>query len=94
MSDLEDSVANLSSINIANTLSYIQEHGLMVSNRWSIGEEVGCNGHLIIRDEISSMNGYNSRYDLSPMVSKDLWWLLKVKCLFIIFIPLRTIMMY
>lgn len=73
LGNLKETVANITMDSISATLSYIQANGVMVSNRWRIGEETGSNGHLRIRDEISSIvYGVDSRYDLTPMISKNL----------------------
>jgi len=39
---------------IQDVLGYIQDNGLMVSDRWRIGEESCSNGTLVIRDVNSS----------------------------------------
>lgn len=55
-------------------LSYIQSNGVMVSNRWRIGEEVGSNGELVIRDVFSSIVlGVDARYAFSVDKLVDLW---------------------
>lgn len=54
-------------------LGYIQQNGLMVSGRWRIGEEVGSNGALVIRDLVSSIIlGVDARYAFAAGVKKDL----------------------
>lgn len=60
-------------LTIENVTDYIQANGLMVSNRWRIGEETGSGGKLVFRDVLSSIVlGMDSRYTIDPSTKKDL----------------------
>jgi hypothetical protein len=63
MAEMKLDIENIHEDSVNATIDFIQAHGVMVSNRWFIGEEADSNGSLIIRDEISSqINGVNARY--------------------------------
>jgi len=51
--------------NLTDVLSYIKDNGLMVSDRWHIGQEAPTGEDLVIRDVISSIGGINARYVFS-----------------------------
>jgi len=54
---------------IANTLSYIEANGLMVSNTWRIGQETANGNSLIFRDVVLAAQGINSGYLFAAGVS-------------------------
>ncbi len=59
-------------VNLTDVLGYIQQNGVMVSERWHIGQEALLGNDLVLRDVISSIGGIDARYTFTAGDHTDL----------------------
>lgn len=69
---MQATIDNMTATNVNSVLDYIQDNGIMVSDRWFIGTENATGDDLIIRDEVSTAAGNDARYRFSTGVYENL----------------------